>query len=126
MSQFSLHYNTVFRLVCPPRAFGADLIDNINYRRVLSEIAMTGAGERVEIVRQSAANVLGAIDGDGILRMNFSVLHNKRYSPQKIEYTGAYSDVRLEADYKIKNALLCDLTFWAVEFLYLVNGGSLL
>ena len=87
---------------------------------------MTGVGERVEIIRRSIANVLRAIDGDGILRMNFSVPHNKRYSPKKIEYTGAYSDVRLEADYKNKNVLLCDLTFWAVEFLYLVSGGLLL
>ncbi|MCI8307901.1 MAG: hypothetical protein HFH14_07625, partial [Lachnospiraceae bacterium] len=54
-----------FALVRPLRAFDADLIDNINYRRILSEIAMTGVGERVDIVRQSVANVLRAIDGDG-------------------------------------------------------------
>ncbi len=32
------------------------------------------------------------------------------------------NDVRLEADYKNKKALLCDLTFWAVEFLCLVES----
>lgn len=31
-------------------------------------------------------------------------------------------DFLLESDYKSKNALLCDLTFWAVEFLYLVDN----
>ena len=54
--------------------------------------------------------------------MNFDSPHNKRYSPKRIEYTGPYTDVRLEVDYKNKNALLCDLTFWAVELLYLVEN----
>lgn len=116
-------YGPCFALVRPLRAFEADLIDVITYRRILSEIAMMGVGEQVEIIRQSVQNVRDAIDKDGILRMNFSVPHNKRYSPQKIEYTGPYADIRLEADYKNRNALLCDLTFWAVEFLYLVENA---
>lgn len=29
---------------------------------------------------------------------------------------------QLEADYRQTNALLCDLTFWAVEFLWLAEG----
>lgn len=115
-------YGPCFALVRPLRAFHADLIDTITYRRILSEIAMIGVGESVEIIRQSVQNVKEAIDKDGILRMNFDVPHNKRYSPKKIEYTSPYNDVRLEADYKNKNALLCDLTFWAVEFLHLVEN----
>lgn len=114
-------YAPCFALVRPLRAFDANLIDNITYRRTLSEIAMMGVGERVDIIRQSVQAVQEAIDKDGILRMNFNTPHNKRYSPKMIEYTGPYNDVRLEADYKNKNALLCDLTFWAVEFLYLVD-----
>lgn len=115
------YYGPCFAFVRPFRAFDANLIDIITYRRILSEIAMLGVGENVEIIRQSVQNVKEAIDKDGILRMNFAVPHNKRYSPKKIEYTGPYTDVRLEADYKNKKALLCDLTFWAVEFLYLVE-----
>lgn len=115
-------YVPCFALVRPLRAFDVDLIDTITYRRILSEIAMLGVGESVDIIRQSVQNVKEAIDKDGILRMNFNVPHNKRYSPKKIEYTSAYNDVRLEADYKNKNALLCDLTFWALEFLYLVES----
>jgi hypothetical protein len=115
-------YGPCFALVRPLRAFDADLIDSITYRRILSEMAMLGVGNGVHIIRQSVENILEAIDRDGILRMNFNVPHNKRYSPKKIEYTSAYNDVRLEADYKDKNALLCDLTFWALEFLYLVEN----
>lgn len=118
------YYAPCFALVRPLRAFDVNLIDIITYRRILSEIVMLGVGERVDIIRQSVANVKEAIDKDGILRMNFDVPHNKRYSPKKIEYTGPYTDVRLEADYKNKKAPLCDLTFWAVEFLYLVETSQ--
>ena len=40
------------------------------------------------------------------------------------EYPTAYVDVRLEPDYKRKYALECDLTFWAVQFLTLVEERS--
>lgn len=53
--------------------------------------------------------------------MNFNVPHNKRYSPKSIEYSAAYNDVRLETDYKRKYAFECDLTFWAVQFMYYYN-----
>ena len=56
--------------------------------------------------------------------MDFDASHNKRYSPKHIEYPSPYGDVRLEADYQRENALLCDLTFWAVEFLWLVERSS--
>lgn len=111
-----------FALVRPIRAFRPDLIDSITYRRLLTEIAMTGVGETVDVIRESVVNVAEAIDKDGILRMNFNQPHNKRYSPKYIEYPTAYVDVRLEADYKDKKALLCDLTYWAVEFLHLAQN----
>lgn len=111
-----------FALVRPIRAFHPDLIDTITYRRLLTEIAMMGVGENADVIRKSVVNVKEAIDKDGILRMNFDQAHNKRYSPRYIEYPTAYVDVRLEADYKDKKALLCDLTYWAVEFLHLVGN----
>jgi hypothetical protein len=108
----------------PIRAFRTDLIDVINYRRTLTEIAMLGVGENVGVIRESAANVREALDADGILRMRFDVPHNKRYSPKHIEYPTAYVDVRLEPDYKRKYAFECDLTFWAVQFLTLVESTA--
>ncbi len=117
-------YGPCFAFIRPIRAFEPDLIDSITYRRNLTEIAMLNVGDRVEIIGQSVQAIREAIDEDGILRMNIKALHNKRYSPKYIEYNSAYSDVRLEADYKNKNALDCDLTYWAVEFLHLVERGS--
>ena len=120
----SNYYGPGFALNRPIRAFKPDVIDTITYRRTLTEIAMLGVGERVGVIRESAANIENAIDTDGILRMRFDLPHNKRYSPKSIEYPTAYVDVRLEPDYKKKGAIDCDLTFWAVQFLTLVKGSS--
>ena len=103
----------------PIRAFREDIIDNITYRRLLTEMAMLGVGESVKVIKESVINVKDAIGSDGILKMRFDLPHNKRYSPKKIEYPTPYEDVRLEPDYTRKYAIECDLTFWAVQFLFL-------
>jgi hypothetical protein len=105
----------------PVRAFRRDLIDSITYRRLLTEIVMLGVGKNVGVIRESVANVEEAIGTDGILRIDLSSPHNKRYSPKNIEYPTAYVDVRLEPDYRRKYAFECDLTFWAVQFLSLAE-----
>lgn len=110
-----------FAFIRPLRPFKPDVIDSIMYRRPLTEIAMLGVGENVGILRKTAANIEEALDIDGILRLNFNSPHNKRYSPKKIDFPTPYVDVRLESDYKSKTAILCDLTFWAVQFLYLYD-----
>lgn len=114
-----------FALIRPLRPFHVNTIDTILYRRPLTEIAMLGIGKEVGIIRESVANLEEALSGDGILRLNFDLPHNTRYSPKKIVYPTAYVDVRLEPDYKSKNALLCDLTFWAVQFLHLCNSAKM-
>ena len=106
----------------PIRPFCADVVDAITYRRLLTEIAMLGVGERVDVIRDSVLNVQEALDKDGIFRWTgLDRPHNKRYSPKNIEYPTAYVDVRLEPDYKRKLAFECDLTFWAVQFLTMVK-----
>ena len=117
-------YYSVGLLHRPFHPFHAEKVDSILYRRILTEIAMLGVGERVSIIRESVNNIQEAIDADGILRMRFDLPHNKRFSPKSIEYPTAYVDVRLEPDYKRKYALECDLTFWAVQFLTLVKGAQ--
>jgi hypothetical protein len=111
-----------FALIRPLSAFRTDVIDNILYRRPLTEMAMCGLKKDVLILRETAEYIEEALSNDGILKMRFDLPHNKRYSPKNIEYPGAYTDVKLEADYKRKYALECDLTFWAVEFLSLLEG----
>lgn len=82
---------------------------------------MLDVGNKNNTLRESIDNVEKAIGTDGILRMDLESPHNKRYSPKNIDYPTAYVDVRLEPDYKRKYALECDLTFWAVQFLALVE-----
>ncbi|MHC1695880.1 MAG: GrpB family protein [Eubacteriales bacterium] len=102
----------------PFKPFKIDTVDTVMYRRPLTEIAMLGVGESVEVIRESAANVREAIDMDGILKTKFK---KTSFSP----YPTAYVDVRLETDHKRKYALECDLTFWAVQFLTLVEGAKI-
>lgn len=114
-------YGPCFAFIRPFRAYRPEIIDSILYRRPLTEIAMLGVGEKVDILRESIENLKIELNKDGILRMNFSLPHNKHYSPKKIVYPTAYVDVQLEPNYKTNISLQCDLTFWAVELLNLCN-----
>ena len=105
----------------PIKAFATDITDTLMYRRLLSEIVMLGVGENVDIIRESAVNIKEAMKNDGILRLDLKYPKTKGYSP----YPTAYSDIQLEPDYKRKYALECDLTFWAIQFLYLSNNCTL-
>lgn len=61
-----------FAVVRPIKTFRPDLIDTINHRRTLSEIAMLGVGKKAEVIRESATNVEEALDGDGVaVRFDF-------------------------------------------------------
>lgn len=113
----SRYYAPCFALVTPIRAFDPDCIDTINYRRVLTEIAMLGVGEKVDVIKESLKAISEATNDEGILKINLSKPHNRHYSPKNIEYPTPYVDVRLEESYKNSHGLDCDLTFWAVQFI---------
>ncbi len=112
-----------FALIRPLHPFRADTVDNILYRRYLTEIAMLGVGESVNIIHESVANIEEALDTDGILLTYFD-LPKYSYLANNIEYPTAYVDVKLEPDYKRKYAQECDLTFWAMQFLTFVEERS--
>lgn len=101
----------------PIRAFDPDYIHTINYRRVLTEIAMLGVGERVDVIKESLQAISEATNDEGILKMNLAKQHNRRYSPKNIVYPAPYVDVRLEESYENTHGLDCDLTFWAVQLM---------
>ncbi|MDD4474446.1 MAG: hypothetical protein PHV95_01470 [Eubacteriales bacterium] len=111
----SKYYGPGWAFVRPFMLFKADSVETVMYRRPLTEIAMLGVGENVDVIRESSINVREAIDGDGILRTKFK---KSSFST----YPTAYVDIVLETDHKRKYALECDLTFWAVQFLSLVEG----
>lgn len=111
----SKYYGPGWAFGRPFKPFTTDRVETVMYRRPLTEIAMLGVGENVGVIRESAVHVREALDADGILRTKFK---KSSFSP----YPTAYVDVVLEPDHKRKWALECDLTFWAVQFLTLVEG----
>lgn len=120
----SRYYAPCFALVTPIRAFDPDYISTVNYRRLLTEIAMLGVGDQVGVIRESMEAISAATDEEGILRMNLAQPRNKRNSPMYIPYPTPYADVRLEEDYRSGRGLDCDLTFWAVQFRNLVENST--
>lgn len=110
-------------LIRPFKAFHMDFVENIMYRRPLTEIAMLGSGENINVIKDSADNIREALERDGILRMNFENMKSKRkYFPVSGRYPTPYVDVCLEENYKTDISIECDLTFWAVQFLHYVRG----
>ena len=110
----SKYYGPGWAFVRPIKPFISDRLETVMYRRPLTEIAMLGVGEHVDVLRDSAINVREAINSDGILQTKFK---KSSFST----YPTAYVDIVLEPDHKRKYALECDLTFWAVQFLHLLN-----
>lgn len=118
----SRYYAPCYALVTPIKAFAPDYINIINYRRILTEIAMLGVGDKVSVIKESLEAISTATNDEGILKINLTQPHNKHYSPKNIEYPTPYVDVRLEENYKFGHGLDCDLTFWAVQFKNLVEA----
>lgn len=48
----SRYYAPCYALVTPIRAFDPDYINTINYRRILTEIAMLGVGDKVSVIEE--------------------------------------------------------------------------
>ena len=107
-----------FAFVNPIRPFRVDLVDSVAYKRMLSEAAMLGVGRSVGVLGETAANIEEAIAGDGVLR--------QEYKSMGAPYPTAYVDARLEeyAKGRGRTSFYCDLTFWAVELLYLLDRGD--
>jgi len=118
----SKYYCPLWALIRPIRPFSTDTVDSF-LRRMLTEIAMLGVGRRVEVLRQTEVNIEEALGSDGILRLKFGSAYQRRRYLQSVKWPYPYSDVGLEADYKNETALWCDLTFWAVQFLTLMNAS---
>jgi hypothetical protein len=117
------YYCPLWALTRPLKAFSLDILPNnyVMYRRVLTEIAMLGVGDKVNVIKDSIDRVKEALSKDGIMHVKFNSSYQKQRYLKMLEYTTAYSEVGLEENYKREKALECDLTFWAIQFLNFVN-----
>jgi len=120
----SRYYVPLWALCRPFRAFDTTTVDGVMYRRVLSELAMLGAGRRVEVLNRSADAVQESLKADGILRLGKTTAYQKRRLIESLTWPTAYGDGGLEPDYRQPDALNVELTFWAVEFLHLIEQAA--
>jgi len=118
------YYCPLWALIRPIKAFSLELIQHnyCMYLRLLTEIAMLGVGNRVNIIKDSVINIKEILSKDGIIKIRFDNTYNKQRYLNMLKYTTAYAEVGLEDNYKNKTSLECNLTFWALQFLKLVEN----
>ena len=89
--------------------------------KAITHLAMVG-GDKIEVVKKSVESVYEAIGEDGILRSNFESSYQKRRFKEGLKYPGPYAEIALEQEYRNDIAIWCELTFWAVKFLDIVEN----
>lgn len=110
----------------PIKAFSLESVQHnyVMYLRILTEIAMLGVGNRVNVIRDSVVNIKEALSKDGIIKIKFGNSYNKRRYLNMLKYPTAYAEVGLEENYKNEKSLECNITFWALQFLKLVENKN--
>lgn len=119
----SKYYGPLWAYVAPFKAFEANKVGDVTQRKTLTHLAMVG-GNGIDVVRKSADAVKEALEKDGILRLNFESSYQKRRFKEGLKYPGPYTEMALESDYKKDTAIWCDLTFWAVQLLSIIEEKS--
>lgn len=118
----SKYYGPLWAYVAPFKAYEVNKIGTAQ-RKTLTHLAMVG-GDKIDVVRKSADVVREALAEDGVLRIDFESSYQKRRYKEGLKYPEPYSEVALELDYKKDTAMWCDLTFWAVQLLSIIEEKS--
>ncbi len=114
------YYAPCWAYVRPFKAFTTEATAEVAQRKTLTHLAMVG-GDKIDVVRRSADVVKEALEKDGVLRVNFESAYRKKAFKQNMSVPGPYSEISLEVDHKTDTQLWCDLTFWAVQLLSIVE-----
>ncbi len=59
---------------------------------------------------------------DGIVCADFESSYQKRRFKEGLNYPAPYAGIALEQEYKNDTAIWCELTFWAVKLLDIVEN----
>jgi len=94
-----------------------------NHRRTLTALAKIG-GERIDVVRRSAATLREMLREDGVLRTTFASAYEKRCFRGSFQPAHAYAEIGLEPSHRSDTSMWVELTFWAAEFLHLCGTGG--
>lgn len=119
----SKYYGPLWAYVTPFKAFETNKVGDVAQRKTLTHLARVG-GKEIDVVRKSAEVVKEALAEDGILRLDFESSYQKRRFKESLKYPGPYTEVALEPSYKKDTAIWCDLTFWAVQLLHIIEEKS--
>lgn len=116
----SKYYGPLWAYVAPFKAYEVNKLGGVAQRKTLTHLAMIG-GDKIDVVRKSADAIKEVLAEDGILRIQFESSYQKRRYKEGLKYPEPYSEVALELDYKKDTAMWCDLTFWAVQLLSIIE-----
>ena len=84
--------------------------------------ACEGNGRRTQVVRESVETLLEMLSEDGVLRTTFTSSYEKSRFKDNFRSGHPYAEIGLEPDHRKDTAIWCELTFWAVEFLSIIES----
>ncbi|MBQ4353718.1 MAG: hypothetical protein IJC71_02375 [Clostridia bacterium] len=91
-----------------------------NHRKTLTCLAAC-VGEKADVVKKSRETLEEMLDADGILRTSFDSPYQKRCFKDNFRIAHPYAEIGLEPDHRKDTAVWCELTFWAVQFLTILE-----
>ena len=92
-----------------------------NHRKTLTALAKV-TGDRTQVVRESVETLLEMLSEDGVLRTTFTSSYEKSRFKDNFRSGHPYAEIGLEPDHRKDTAIWCELTFWAVEFLHIIEN----
>jgi len=92
-----------------------------NHRKTLTALAQC-CGDRTQVIRKSIETLLEMLSEDGVLRTTFSSAYEKSRFKDNFRSGHPYAEIGLEPDHKKDIAIWCELTFWAVQFLHIIEN----
>lgn len=116
------YYAPCWAYVRPFKGFTTEATTEVALRKTLTHLAMVG-GDKIDVVRKSADVVKTALEKDGVLRVKFDTPYHKKCFKQNMSIPSPYSEISLETSHKSDIQIWCDLTFWAVQLIHILNRG---
>lgn len=92
-----------------------------NQRKTLTALAKV-CGDKTKVVKESVSILKEMLSDDGVLRTTFESSYQKSRFKTNFQCAHPYAEIGLEPDHKKDTAMWCDLTFWAVEFLHIIEN----
>jgi len=92
-----------------------------NQRRTLTMLAKA-TGDLTDVVKRSRDTLERMLEDDGVLRTTFATPYEKKCFKGGLRSAHNYAEVGLEPDHRRDTAIWCELTYWAIDFLYTIEN----